>query len=128
MRLLRLSVAAMLVWVPTATPAVLTAQETAAAEPVDSEEALDEALKRFGHLAGRARVCVADEQRAELERDVMNVNASIARLLGVDRAFLFAASFGYGTSVEVEQKDCAEVLRNYAARVARHRAAEGGAQ
>lgn len=128
MKVLPMAAAAVLALVPAAMPAALTAQETAAAPAADPEEELDEAIKRFGYLAGLARVCVADEQKAELERDVMNVNGSIARLLGVDRAFLFSASFGYGTSVEVEQKDCAEVLRNYAARVARHRAAEGGAR
>jgi len=93
-----------------------------------SEEQLDEALKRFGYLAGLAQVCVAQEQRAALEREVLDLNASITRLLGVDRAFLFTASFGYGTSVEVATADCAEVLKNYEARVARHRAAAGGAK
>ncbi|MEE4317465.1 MAG: hypothetical protein V2I74_10840 [Erythrobacter sp.] len=92
----------------------------------DSEERLDEALKKFGYLAGLAQTCVADEQKAALEREVLELNGSLARLLGVDRAFLFSAAYGYGSSVEVETKDCAEVLETYEARVARHRAAAGG--
>jgi hypothetical protein len=93
-----------------------------------SEEQLDEALKRFGYLAGLAQVCVAQEQKAALEREVLDLNASIARLLGVDRAFLFTASFGYGSTVDVATADCAEVLKNYEARVAKHRAAAGAAK
>ena len=110
--------------------ALLVAQPTLAAgqpgQDEASEERLDEGLKRFGYLAGLAQVCVAQEQKAALEREVLDLSNSIGRLLGTDRAFLFVSSFGYGTSVNVETKDCAEILKNCEARVARHRAAAGG--
>lgn len=92
----------------------------------DAEDRIDEGLKRFGYLAGLAQVCVAQQQKGALEREVLDLSNSIGRLLGTDRAFLFVSSFGYGTSVNVETKDCAEILKNYEARVARHRAAAGG--
>jgi hypothetical protein len=100
---------------------------TSAAAPtaVDEEEQVDEGLKRFGYLAGLARGCVVETQRVDLEREALDLHAGIARLLGTDRAFLFASSFGYGTTVAVETKDCAEVLKNYEARVARFRAGRG---
>lgn len=96
-----------------------------AATVVDEEEQLDEGLKRFGYLAGLARGCVVEAQRVDLEREALDLHAGIARLLGTDRAFLFASSFGYGTTVEVETKDCAEVLKTYEARVAKFRAGRG---
>jgi hypothetical protein len=110
-----------------AAPAVAIAQDTtpAAATTGDSEEELDEAFKRFGYLAGLAQVCVAEEQKPALEREVLDLNNSLARLFGVDRAFLFSVSFGYGTSVEVATENCAEVLSTYKARVVKHRAASG---
>jgi hypothetical protein len=98
----------------------------ATAEAVGAEEKLDEALKRFGYLAGLARGCVVNEQQSALEREVLDLNASITRLFGVDRAFLFSSAFGYGTSVEVTTDECVEVMKNYELRVARHRAAAGG--
>ena len=106
------------------------AAETAApsappASAVDEEEQVDEGLKRFGYLAGLARGCVVETQRADLEREALDLHAAIARLLGTDRAFLFASAFGYGTTVQVEVKDCAEVLKNYDDRVAKYRAARG---
>ena len=96
-----------------------------AATVVDEEEQLDEGLKRFGYLAGLARGCVVEAQRVDLEREALDLHAGIGRLLGTDRAFLFASSFGYGTTVEVETKDCAEVLQTYEARVASFRAGRG---
>ena len=97
-----------------------------AAAPADDEERLDDALKRFGYLAGVARGCVVDQQQAALEREVLDLNGSITRLFGVDRAFLFSSAFGYGTSLEVSADECVEVIKNYELRVARHRAAAGG--
>lgn len=99
-----------------------------AAAAADEEEQVDEGLKRFGYLAGLARGCVAENQRAALEREALDLNAGIGRLLGIDRAFLFASSFGYGTTVVVEIKDCADVLKAYESRVEKFRANRGGAQ
>jgi hypothetical protein len=96
-----------------------------ATTPVDEEEQLDDGLKRFGYLAGLARGCVVETQRVDLEREALDLHAGIARLLGIDRAFLFSSAFGYGTTVATEIKDCAEVLKNYEQRVAEFRAGRG---
>lgn len=96
-----------------------------AATVVDEEEQLDEGLKRFGYLAGLVRGCIVEAQRVDLEREALDLHAGIARLLGTDRAFLFASSFGYGTTVAIETKDCPEVLKTYEARVAKFRAGRG---
>jgi hypothetical protein len=101
--------------------ATAIAQEAEEADAMDEEAELDEALKRFGYLSGLAQVCVSEEQKPELEKEVLEIHGSIARLLGVDRAFLYSTSFGYGTSVEVELDDCAEVLKTYAERTKKYR-------
>jgi hypothetical protein len=113
---------------PGAHAAEPAAASPAATTPVDEEEQLDDGLKRFGYLAGLARGCVVEAQRVDVEREVLDLHAGIARLLGTDRAFLFASSFGYGTTVAIETKDCAEVLTTYEARVAKFRAGRGEKQ
>lgn len=106
-------------------PAASQTSETE--EQVSQEEQVDNGLKNFGYIAGLSRGCVADEQQMAFERDVMEMNAAITRLLGVDRAFLFSSAFGYGTSVAVEVENCAEILKQYEARSAKFRsAAQGG--
>ena len=116
---------AMIALQPYAHAAEPAAASPAATTPVDEEEQLDDGLKRFGYLAGLARGCVVEAQRVDLEREALDLHAGIARLLGTDRAFLFSSSFGYGTTVAVETKDCAEVLKNYEQRVAKFRAGRG---
>jgi hypothetical protein len=115
--------------------AVIVLQPTAMAEDAvpasqpetagDDEELLDEGLKRFGYLAGLARGCVVEDQRPALEREALDLSASIGRLLGTDRAFLFASSFGYGTTITVDAEECAEVLEAYDARVESYRTSRG---
>jgi hypothetical protein len=113
---------------PLAHAAEVPTEKSLAAAVADEEERLDEGLKGFGYLAGLARGCVIDAQRVDLEREALDLHAAIARLLGTDRAFLFASSFGYGTNVVVETKDCAEVLKNYELRVEKFRAGRGEKQ
>jgi hypothetical protein len=104
------------------TPAPRSAQAAA----IDVEEQVDDGLKKFGYLTGLALGCVASSQRATLEREAVDLNTEILRLLGSDRAFFFAASFGYGSNVEVKTADCKSVLERYEARVASFRASRGG--
>jgi hypothetical protein len=99
-----------------------TASSAPPAPVVDEEDQVDEGLKRFGYLAGLSRGCVVETQQVDLEREALDLHAAISRLLGTDRAFLFAAAFGYGTTVQVETSECVEVLKTYDERVAKFRA------
>lgn len=106
-------------------PAVFAADQ--ATEPAaDTEELLDDGLKKFGYLTGLATGCVKPEQKADLEREALDLSDGIGRLLGTDRAFFFAAAFGYGTSVTLETQDCEAVLKRYEERVEKFRAGRGG--
>lgn len=103
-------------------PAAMSQSAPAGSDP---EEQIDEGLKGFGYMAGLALGCVAKEQRTALEREAMDLNSEIGRLLGIDRAFLFTAAFGNGTSVELKIEDCKAVLTRYEARVAKFRQGKG---
>ena len=101
--------------------------QSASGEALSEAEEVDNGLKNFGYIAGLSRGCVAENQQAAFERDVLEIHASITRLLGVDRAFLFSAAFGYGTSVVTDNENCVEVLRQYESRSEKFRgAAKGG--
>jgi hypothetical protein len=82
---------------------------------VDAEEQIDNGLKEFGYLAGLSRGCVARAQEGDLEREVLDLHGTIGRLLGTDRAFLFAAAFGYGSCLQIPTEECSAVLNRYAA-------------
>ena len=94
--------------------------------PADAEEQIDNGLKDFGYQAGLSRGCVANEQTGDLEREVLDLHGDLGRLLGTDRAFLFAAAFGYGSSVLTPVEECKAVLEGFEARVKSFRSKAGG--
>ena len=104
------------------------AASTPVAAAVDQEEQVDDGLKNFGYLTGLALGCVAGRQRPTLEREAVDLGAEIGRLLGTDRAFIYAAAFGYGTSIDTRVEECKEVLARYEQRVARFRAGRGASK
>lgn len=92
---------------------------------VDAEEQIDNGLKDLGYQAGLSRGCVASEQVADLEREVLDLHGTLGRLLGTDRAFLFAAAFGYGSSVLTPIEECEAVLKGFEARLESFRSGNG---
>jgi hypothetical protein len=96
-----------------AAPLTVSAETSALA----AEEQLDDGLKEFGYQAGLSLGCVATAQVAALEREVLNVHADLGRLLGTDRAFLFAAAFGYGSAVLTPPGECEDVLEAFETRM-----------
>jgi len=97
-------------------PLLVNAAEQPAKPATDQEASVDEGLKKFGYLSGLALGCVDDKQTEKLEREVMDVNAELTRLLGSDSAFLYSAAFGYGSNIELKAQECKEVLERYEAR------------
>ena len=97
------------------TPVLANAPQS---DVLPTEEQVDTGLKNFGYLTGLALGCVAAEQSVQLETEAMNINSEISRILGGDRAFLYAASFGYGSNIELNEQECTEALINFEKRAA----------
>ena len=95
-------------------PAVAGAQDKPA--PVEDEDIqFEEAIQEFGFLSGEAYQCLPEAERGAHEREVLASYSGIARLFGTDRAFLYAAAFGAGTSAEVDKAKCPSLLESYRA-------------
>lgn len=87
--------------------------QAAAPAAADDEEMFDDKLREFGYWSGAAYGCVPDAKQAEVERRVLDTFNSIGRLFGTDRAFFYAAAFGYGTTIKVEAAKCPEFLAKF---------------
>jgi hypothetical protein len=89
------------------------AKQAAAPAAADDEEVFDDKLREFGYWSGAAYGCVPDAKQVEVERRVLDTFNHIARLFGTDRAFLYAAAFGHGTTIKVEAPKCPEFLQKF---------------
>ena len=74
------------------------------------ENDFDDSLKDLGELAGEVFVCLKDSKDDEQHKDrVKVVYQELNKLFGTDRAFIFAASFGYGAASENDAATCTEL-------------------
>lgn len=105
--------------------AATMAMSAAAQEPVDEDEAFDEALKGYGYSGGVAWQCAAEGDRTAHTDTVMTVFNRLAQLFGTDRAFFFAAAFGAGTVDAIDPASCGQHVAAFAAGLSAGVPAEG---
>ena len=92
-------------------PALNEAAEKILAEV---EKDFEESLKDFGELAGEVYSCKEDkEQREKHFGRVDSIHDELNKLFGTERAFMFAAYFGYGTASENDQPTCTELTDEF---------------
>lgn len=93
--------------------AVLLTLACPAAAQEEDDDVLDEKIRHAGWASGMAMQCAEGSARTEIERDVLNAAAQIGRLLGTDRAFYFAAAFGFGSADSLASDRCDEFLTEH---------------
>ncbi|MGE5656922.1 MAG: hypothetical protein ACM37W_09925 [Actinomycetota bacterium] len=91
----------------------LAQQPTNAQQPVDEEEALDNAIEQFGYTSGMAFQCSSSNQAVAVEKDALKVFTGITRLFGSDRAFFYAAAYGTGATSSIDQTQCSKYIQQF---------------
>lgn len=96
------------------TPKSSVAPSVSGVSPLaDEEETFDEKLRQFGYWSGVALMCVESTKTKEMELRVLGIYQRITQLFGSDRAFFYAAAFGYGTSIQVDPARCKDALETF---------------
>ena len=88
------------------------AQQPTSSQPVDEDEQIDTALRKFGYTSGHAFQCYTGEQAAKAERAALDIATNILRLFGSDRAFYYAAAFGAGASEQMDKQGCPAAIKD----------------
>lgn len=82
-------------------------------QSTDPEEALDNAIEKFGYTSGMAFQCGSSNQALTIQQDALKVFTGITRLFGSDRAFFYAAAFGTGATSSIDRTKCSEYMRQF---------------
>ncbi len=100
-------------------------QPTNAQQPVDEEEALDNAIEQFGYTSGLAFQCTSSSEAIAVEQDALRAFTGITRLFGSDRAFFYAAAYGNGASADLDRSQCDQYIRQFREAVQNNRLTGG---
>ncbi len=78
------------------------------------EKDFEDSLKDLGELAGEVYSCEENKEKREKHLGrVDSIHDELNKLFGTERAFIFAAYFGYGTASENNQATCTELTDEF---------------
>jgi hypothetical protein len=106
---LRTSIVAVLLLTGVAIPA------WAAGEPKKGSDADEEfmlGIRKVGVMVGQAFACTGEEARGSIGEDALQLANQIATHFGLQAAFIFSGSFGYGTGHPFDTTTCPATLAN----------------
>jgi len=98
--------------------AVVFSAQAFAAEPKKGSDADDEfmlGMRKVGVMVGEAFMCTGEDGRSGIGADALQLANQIATHFGLQAAFVFSGSFGYGTGHEFDKGTCPATLANFKA-------------
>jgi hypothetical protein len=88
----------------------------AAGEPKKGSDADEEfmlGIRKVGVMVGQAFTCTGEEARGAIGEDALQLANQIATHFGLQAAFIFSGSFGYGTGHPFDTATCPATLANF---------------
>ncbi len=79
----------------------------------DEEIRFEESLRGFGFTSGAAYQCASIEDRGSVQTQALKAYSGLIRLFGSDQAFLYAAAFGAGSTMQIDRAKCAEYTASF---------------
>ncbi len=81
----------------------------------DADEEFMLGIRKVGVMSGEAFVCTNEEARARVGQDALQLATQIATHFGLQAAFIFSGSFGYGTGHPFDKATCPATLADFKA-------------
>jgi hypothetical protein len=79
----------------------------------DADEEFMLGIRKVGVMVGEAFVCAGDAAGTGVGQDALQLANQIATHFGLQAAFIFSGSFGYGTGHTFDKATCPETLANF---------------
>jgi len=104
--------------------AVTFAVSAPAADAPKKGSAADEefmtGLRKIGVMTGEAFACSTKEEQPKVGQDVLDLATQVSLHFGLQAAFVFSGSFGYGTAHDFDRKACPQALGDFKALKAKY--------
>jgi len=70
-------------------------------------------LRKIGVMTGEAFACSTKEEQPKVGQDVLDLATQVSLHFGLQAAFVFSGSFGYGIAHDFDRKGCAQALGDF---------------
>jgi hypothetical protein len=77
-------------------------------------------LRKIGVMTGEAFTCSSKEEQPKVGQAVMDLATQVSMHFGLQAAFVFSGSFGYGIAHDFDHKACPQALDDFKALKAKY--------
>jgi len=81
----------------------------------DADEEFMVGIRKVGVMTGEAFACTDENARSGIGEDALQLATQIATHFGLQAAFVFSGSFGFGTGHQFDKATCPATLANFKA-------------
>ena len=86
----------------------------------DADEAFMTGIRKIGVMTGEAFVCSPEADQPKVGQAVIDLATQVSLHFGLQAAFVFSGSFGYGMGHDFDHKTCPQALEDLKALQAKY--------
>jgi hypothetical protein len=86
----------------------------------DADEAFMTGIRKLGVMSGEAYACSSDADKAQVGQGALDLATQVSLHFGLQAAFIYSGSFGYGTAHDFDHKECAQAIGDFKALQAKY--------
>ena len=103
-----------------ATFAVPAFADTAPKKGSDADEAFMTGIRKIGVMSGEAFACSSESDQPKVGQAAIDLATQISLHFGLQAAFIYSGSFGYGIGHDFDRKTCPQALEDFKALQAKY--------
>ena len=95
----------------------------AAGEPKkgsDADEEFMTGIRKLGVMSGEAFACSSEADKPQVGQGAIDLATQVSLHFGLQAAFIYSGSFGYGTAHDFDRKTCPQAIADFKALQAKY--------
>jgi hypothetical protein len=86
----------------------------------DADEAFMAGIRKLGVMSGEAYACSKEEEKPQVGKGVIDLATQVSLHFGLQAAFIYSGSFGYGMGHEFDHTACPQAIDDFKALQAKY--------
>jgi hypothetical protein len=86
----------------------------------DADDAFMTGIRKLGVMSGEAYACSAEADKAQVGQGALDLATQVSLHFGLQAAFIYSGSFGYGTAHDFDRKTCPQAIADFKALQAKY--------
>jgi hypothetical protein len=79
----------------------------------DADEAFMTGIRKLGVMSGEAYACSSEADKPQVGQGAIDLATQVSLHFGLQAAFIYSGSFGFGTGHDFDHKDCPQAIADF---------------